>query len=199
MKIKPFILISIITLMIFLAMNSTIFEKKKEMNVLLLPSLPKPIAKEYVLITSAGQSTEAYIVNDIANKLMIHNYFMPQAKETDLKGINTIVFVVSYSPIVTKINGISFEDEKKRIIELLKKSKKEKLVVITVYISGKERRDKNTDELLRLICPETDYLIATKEANSDNFLSEYAKNSRIPLTLINGVNGIMEPFASAFH
>lgn len=198
-KIKSFIAITLIALVIFLVMNATIFEKKREMNVLLIPSLPRPIAKEYLLITSAGQSTEAYIVNDIANKLMIHNYFMPQAKETDLKGINTLVFVVGDSPLGKKLNDISFDDEKKRITELLKKSKNEKLVVITIYIGGKERRDKNTDELVRLVCSGTDYLIATKESNNDSFLSELAKKGGIPLTLIKSVNNVSEPFASAFR
>lgn len=199
MKIKIFILMTILTFVVFFAMSTTLFEKKKELNLLLLPSLPKPIAKEYALITSAGQSTEVYIVNDIANKLMIHNYFMPQAKEADLKGINTVVLVVGYSPLGKRLNGVTFEDEKKRITELLKKSKSEKLTVITVYIGGKERRGKDTDELLKIICPKTDYLIGTKESNYDNFLSESAKSSKIPLTLVNGVNGILEPFASAFH
>lgn len=199
MKKKSFILVILTVLIIVFAINSKVFEEKKEMNILLLPSLPKPIAKEYVLITSAGQSTEAYIVNDIANKLMIHNYFMPEAKEADLEGINTLVFVVGYSPVGENLHGISNEDEKNRIRELLEKSKKDNLEVITVYISGKERRDKKTDELLSLICPETDYLIGTRGANYDSFLSELAKNNKIPLTLINGVNDIAEPFASAFR
>lgn len=199
MKMRSFIGIILIILVVLFIMNGTIFKKKRETNVPLLPSLPRPIANEYVLITSAGQSTDAYIINDIANKLMIHNYFMPQAKETDLEGVNTLVFVVGYSSLGGKLHNISYEDEKKRIKELLKKAEKENLVVITVYIGGKQRRGKMTDELLMLISPETDYLIGTKEANSDSFLSELAKSSRIPLTLIKGVNDISEPFASAFR
>ncbi|WP_411678800.1 DUF6305 family protein [Clostridium thailandense] len=199
MKLKSFIFTIIVIFMIFVTINSKIFEKKKEINVLLLPSLPNPIAKEYVLITSAGQSTEAYIINDVANKLMIHNYFMPQAKMSDLKGINTIVIVVGTSPLGEKLNNINIEDEKKRVEELLKEAKKEKLVVITVYMGGKERRDKSTDELLSIICPQTNYLIGTKEANYDNFLSEAARSSKIPLTLINTVSDIIEPFSSAFR
>jgi hypothetical protein len=199
MKRKFFIAIILIVLVTSFVINSTIFDKKKEMNMLLLPSLPKPIAKEYALITSAGQSTEAYIISDIANKLMIHNYFMPEAKEADLEGINTLVFVVGYSSIGKKLHGISYDDEKKRIRELIEKSKKENLIIITVFIGGKNRRDKKTDELLSIICPDTDYLIATKESNYNSFLSELAKNERIPLTLINEVKDVAEPFVSAFR
>lgn len=199
MKLKSFILTIMIILMLFIIINSKIFEKKKETNVFLLPSLPNPIAKEYVLITSAGQNTEAYIINDVANKLMIHNYFMPQAKIADLKGINTIVLVVGTSPLGEKLNNINIEDEKKRVRDLIKEAKKEKLVIIAVYMGGRERRDKSTDELLNVVCPQADYLIGTKEANYDNFLSESARSSKIPLTLINTVSDITEPFASAFR
>lgn len=198
MKIKSFVLVILIATGIFFLTNN-VFQKKKDINILLLPSLPKPIAKEYALITSAGQSTDAYIISDIANQLMIHNYFMPQARETDLKGINTVVFVVGYSPFGKKLHGINDEGEKKRITELLEKSKEENLVVITVYIGGTQRREKETDELLSLICPYTNYLISTKESDKDNFLSELATESKIPLTLVGEVNDLSEPFASAFR
>lgn len=198
MKTKSFILVILIATFVFFLANN-VFEKKKDMNILLLPSLPRPIAKEYALITSAGQSTDAYIVSDIANQQMIHNYFMPQAKETDLKGINTVVFVVGYSPFGKKLHGINQEGEKKRITELLEKAKEENLIVITVYIGGKQRREKETDELLRLICPYTSYLISTKESDKDSFLSELATESKIPLTLVSEVSDISEPFASAFR
>ncbi|MDF2893088.1 MAG: hypothetical protein K0R80_3455 [Clostridia bacterium] len=199
MKMKSFKIIMLIALLLLLIVNATIFEKKKEASFNSLPSLPKPIAKEYALITSAGQGTDAYIINDIANKMMIHNYFMPQAEATNLEGINTLVFVVGYSPMGEKIHNVNYVSEKKRIIALLEKSNEENITVITVYIGGKQQREKRTEELLNIISPETDYLIGTKAANTDGFLSELAKSNRIPLTLINGVNDLSEPFASAFR
>jgi hypothetical protein len=199
MKIKPFKVIMLIALFLLLIVNVTIFEKKKTVNVLSLPSLPKPIAKEYALITSAGQGTEAFIINDIANKLMIHNYFMPQAEVSNLDITSTLVFVVGYSSIGEKLHGTSYDVEKQRVLDLVNKSREENLVILTIYIGGKQQRDKKTEELLSIIIPESDYLIATKEANNDGFLSELAKGNRIPLTLVNGVNDISEPFASAFR
>lgn len=199
MKKKSFIIAALIVILIIIAKNYPFFHSKEDMNVLLLPSLPKPIAKEYALITSAGQSTDVYIVSDIANQLLIHNYFMPQANSNDLKGINTVVLVVGYSPLGKKLSGLDNEGEKKRITELLGKSKSEKLSVITLYIGGKQRREKETDELLRLVSPYTDYMISTKEADYDSFLSELAAENKIPLTLVGGVNDISGPFASAFR
>lgn len=199
MKLKAFTLLILAAILVVLGIYKFNFNKRNEVNVLLLPSLPMPIAKEYVLITSAGQSTDSYILNDISNKLMIHSYFMPQANTTDLDGINSIVFVVGYSSLGEKLSGISYENEKSRITELLKKASEKKLAVISVYIGGKERRDIKSDELLNLIVPKSNYLIGTKDADYDGFLSILAKKSSIPLTLTNGVNNLSEPFASAYR
>jgi hypothetical protein len=199
MKIRPFKVIMLIVLFLVLLVNIAIFEKKRAVNVLSLPTLPKPIAKEYALITSAGQGTDAYIINDIANKLLIHNYFMPQAEISNLEIVNTLVFVVGYSSTGEKLHGISYNTEKQRITGLVNKSKEENLVIITVCIGGKQQRDEKTEELLGIIIPESDYLIGTKDGNNDGFLSDLARSYKIPLTLVNGVNDISEPFASAFR
>jgi hypothetical protein len=199
MKIRPFKVIMLIVLFLLLLVNIAIFEKKRAVNVLSLPTLPKPIAKEYALITSAGQGTDAYIINDIANKLLIHNYFMPQAEASNLEIVSTLVFVAGYSSIGEKLHGISYNTEKQRITGLVNKSREEDLVIITVYIGGKQQRDEKTEELLGIIIPETDYLIGTKDGNRDGFLSDLARSNKIPLTLVNGVNDISEPFASAFR
>lgn len=199
MKIK----LSKILILIIILISSILFciscEKKNEADILTLPSLPRPIAKEAVLITSAGQSTDIYIVKDIVNQLMIHNFFMPQAKETDLKDMRTLVFVVGYSPMGEKLHDTSFEDEKRRVVQLLKEAKSQNLTVVTIFIGGKERRGSKTDELLKLICPGTDYLIGMQGANYDNLLAELAKEMEIPLTLVKRVNDLSEPFASAFR
>lgn len=164
-----------------------------------LPVLPRPIAKEPVLITSAGQSTDTYIVKDVANQLMLHNFFMPQAGEANLKDTNTIVFVVGYSPMGEKLHELSFDDEKKRITKLLDNLNDKNMTVLTIFIGGKQRRDQKTNELLKLICPKSHYIIGTREADFDNLLRDIANKNNIPLTLVRNINDVSEPFASAFR
>lgn len=205
MKIKPsklsipLVIMVMLALIVSIALNVSIKDRKRDANALIIPSLPKPIAKEYALITSAGQSTDAYIVSDAANKLLIHNYFMPQAQASDLEGVKTLVFVVGYSSMGEKLHGTSYEDETKRIQGLLEVAKKANLVVMTVYIAGEQRRDKNSQELLGMVIPESDYIIADKGANKDGSLVELLKGSRVPITLINRPKDLSEPFASAFR
>lgn len=198
MKLKQLKIILLGLMVIAIALQSAYFVHKRS-GVMVLPSLPKPIAKEYVLVTSAGQGTNSYIINDIVNKLMIHNYFMPQAEQEDIENVNTVVFIVDYSDLGVKLHNTSYEDEKRRIMELVQKSEQEQLSVITLYLGGKKQHLEKAKELLKLISGHTDYLIGTKNADQDGFLSELAKTNKIPLTLVNGVNDLSEPFASAFR
>ena len=70
------------------------FKDKNNTKIFTLPGLPRPIAKTPIAIISAGQSTDSYIIHDISNQLMLRSFFMPQARDTDLKEVNTIVFVI---------------------------------------------------------------------------------------------------------
>lgn len=124
---------------------------------------------------------------------------MPQARDANLKDINTIVFVVGYSSLGMKLQNISYEEEKARIEKLLLKAEDNKLKVIAVVLWGEHTNDIKTEELLRLIGTRTDYLIGLRESSKVSILTELAEDGDIPLTLVGGVNDISEPFASAFR
>lgn len=164
-----------------------------------LPSLPRPIAQEMVLITSAGQSTDTYIIKDIANKLMLHNYFMPQATTLDLEDINTIVFVVGYSHINEKLYDLDYEQELNRIQTLIEKGLKQGMTMITVYIGGDFRLDEQTMHLLEQVSLHSDYIIATHDGQGNKALLRISQEQGIPLTLVRKLTDITEPFASAFR
>lgn len=198
MKKKLLRIVLIAILSVLTAAVNMPFENRNKTKIFILPGLPRPIAKTPVVITSAGQNTDSYIVYDISNQLMIRSYFMPQAKDTDLKDINTIVFVVGYSSLGSKLQNISYEEEKMRIMKLLEKAKENKMTVLTVVIGG-ERMNNRTEQLIRLIGARTDYLIGLKKSSKESILIELARDYDIPLTLVSGVCDISEPFASAFR
>ncbi len=164
-----------------------------------MPSLPKPIAKEMVLITSAGQSTDTYIIKDIANKLMIHNYFMPQANTLDLDDIQSVVFVVGYSEINDTLFDTTYESEIDRIKNLIESCKELDLTVITVFIGGEHRKDTKTVWMLDYIGTHSDYIITTADGDKDQMLYKLASELKIPFTIVNKLDDISEPFASAFR
>lgn len=199
MKRNIFRVILIIILALLLIFVNMPFARKSESKVFTLPGLPRPIAKVPVVITSAGQSTDTYIINDIANQLMIRSYFMPQADDEDLEDINTIVFVVGYSSLSTKLQGISYEDEKIRIGKLLDRAEKFELKVITVVLGCEQPTDERNEEILKLIGDKADYIIGLKRSSNEKLIVELAEESNIPLTLVSDVNDISQPFVSAFR
>ncbi|MDD4835321.1 MAG: DUF6305 family protein [Lutispora sp.] len=193
--IRITLLISLFVLLIFV--NMPLMDKNKT-KTYTLPSLPRPIAEEPVIITSAGQSTDTYIIRDVSNQLMIRSFFMPQARSADLKEAKTIVLVVGYSSLGTKLQSKSYEEEKMRIEKLIEKAKENNSTILTVVMGG-EQSHNNTEELLRLIGTQSDYMIGLRESSNESILTELAKERDIPLTLVSGVNDISEPFASAFR
>ena len=186
-------------LVVLLILVNLPFQSKKDIKTFTIPGLPQPIAEVPIAITSAGQNTDTYIMRDISNQLMLTSYFMPQARDTDMKDINTLVFVIGYSSLGTKLQNVSFDEEKMRIEKLLEKAKEEKMRVLTVIIGGEGFYDKNTEEFLRLVGAQTDYLIGLRDSNYCGILIELAKERDIPLTLAASIKDISGPFASAFR
>lgn len=184
---------------VFMILMFSIGAPKRQSDLENMPSLPRPIAKETILITSAGQSTDTYIVKDIANKLMIHNYFMPQATTFDLDEINTIVFVIGYSRMSEKLYALDYDAELERLENLLEKGLQQKMSLITVYIGGDYRYDEDSYALLELIGSKSDYIIATADESSNQALHLISKAHNIPLTIVQRLTDITEPFASAFR
>jgi len=191
------VLIAVLAILIYL--TNMPFGEKSNMKIFTLPSLPQPIANIPAVITSAGQSTDTYIIRDMANQLMIRSYFMPQASDMDIKDMNTIVFVVGYSSLGMKLQDISYESEKSRIEKLLERAAKDKLTVITIAIGGESAHEKKTEELLRLVGSSSDYFIGIRDSCNESILIELAKETEKPLTLVGEVKDITGPFASAFR
>lgn len=196
-RMRNLMILPILAILLYLfSTNSPLI---RNVNAHVVPSLPRPIAEETILVTSAGQSTDTYIIKDISNKLMIHNFFMPQAENEDLENINTIVFVIGYSPLSEKVNQLSLETELIRIESLLNYASMNDVTVISVFIGGKQRRASETDEMLGNIIPKSNYVISTFEGDFDHFISEMARQNDIPLTLVENITDVSEPFASAFR
>jgi hypothetical protein len=130
---------------------------------------------------------------------MIRSFFMPQARDSDLKEAKTIVFVVGYSSLGAKLQSKTYDEEKIRIEKIIDKAKVNKTIVLTVVMGGEQSNDKKTEELLRLTCTQSDYIIGLRKSSNESILMELAKAGDIPLTLVGRVNDISEPFASAFR
>lgn len=161
--------------------------------------LPHPMAKEKILITSAGQSTDTYIIKNIANELMLHNYFMPRAETVDLELVRSTVVVVGYSAIGEMLNDSSYKGEVQRVKKFIESVKEADMPIIMVYIGSKERRNPKTDYLLKIVGEESSFIISTHDGDYDEFISRIASEKNIPLSLVGDIQEIKAPFASLYR
>jgi hypothetical protein len=163
------------------------------------PNLPAPIAKEKILVTSAGQAVEGAIMQSIAENLNLEADYRPRALATDLYAYKSVVVVVGYSK-----NGLSqtlrnFQEEQIRIRTLVEEAEANSLPIILVDLSGSLRNDSATWELLKVIIPHTTYYIGFSDSKRLDKLVANLKEYHIPITLINQIMDIEVPFNSAFR
>ncbi|WP_432408747.1 DUF6305 family protein [Wukongibacter sp. M2B1] len=161
--------------------------------------LTQSIASEKILITSAGQSTDTYIIKNIANELMLHNYFMPKAERVDLELVHSIVIVVGYSTIGEMLNDSSYKDEVIRIEKFIESVQAADMPIIMVYIGGKARRNSKTDYFLKRVGEASSFIISTHDGDYDEFISSISSEKGIPLSLVGDIQEIKAPFASLYR
>lgn len=174
-------------------------ETSQDNNQISSTYLAKPFSNKMILITSAGQSTDTYILQDLANELRFNNLFMPEAYPSDLSDVTSIVVVVGYSDIGLALHDKSIEDESQRVKALLDEADKLSLPLIVVYVGGKARRNEETDMLLSLTCNQASFIITTTEGNHDQFLTDIARENSIPISYINSTTDLTMPLAAAFR
>lgn len=189
-----YLLAGVVTVFVF----SLILNNEQVLNNSDTVFLSKPIASETVLITSAGLSTDTYIVQNAANKLRLHSLFMPQATYADLEGIASMIVVVGHSDVGYRLAGKSIDDEKERLDRLIESATVKEIPIILVYLGGKDRLTTHTRELIGVTCGCSDYIIATKKSDQEYFI-DIAQAGDIPLTLINDAGEIVETLAAAFR
>ncbi len=196
-KILPAIYFLMGLLTIFLIV--LVFKKEPSVNPTLANYTLKYMDDKSLLITSAGQSTDTYILQDTVNELRFHNLFMPQATVIDIDTTRAILVVVGYSEVGMKLHNKNFEDEYTRIEALIQQAEKTKIPIVAIYVGGKERRSAETDQLLELVVPQSNLVIATYSGNKDRKISGMANRYGIPISLINQSMDMTEPLASVFR
>lgn len=188
----PIVIIFIILIIVFLP-----FDKQKIETS--FRALPRPIGGEPLMITSAGQSTDIYIIKDIANKLMIDNYFMPIASASEVNDVESAVIVIGYSEVGIRLNDLDFAKEQERVVNLVKEIKAKDISLVTVYLRGSKMLSTENKELLKLVIDYTDYLIVTEEDGDHSFFENLADQANIPITIVDNLNEVSEPFVSVFR
>lgn len=141
-------------------------------------------AKEPLLITTAGQSADILMVKILAQKAELQFTMDKLAQPEHLKDHATLVIISGGSTKGLGAAKIDPEAELARVQALIDTARKAKIKIITMHLGGKARRGKLSDRFNKLAAENADCLIVVKSGDEDQFFSDIAAESKIPIFLV---------------
>ena len=192
-KLTMLIMIIIVTLLSACAAQDT------KVNPYFVPHLPRPLAHERAVITSAGQGAEGLVISKIASQLNIKNRFWRKVRGKDLSDrYDGLIIVLGLSYQNMERLKTNTAEEKKRLAALAKGAKELGIAVVMIN-AGKLYRHSETDIMAQLLAPYTDYIIVVGEGNYDGLFSQLAFQEDIPITIVKDLQKIKTPLNSVFR
>ena len=156
-------------------------------------------AKEPVLITCAGQSSDVLMAKILAGKAKLKFNFDKNAKAGQVDSVESIIIVTGGSVKGMGAAGIDKEEEYKRVEEIIAKAKKLKKNVICVHVGGKSRRGALSDYFNKLVAENSDMIIVVKEGNEeDMYFTNIAKEKNIPIEIPEKIINITNIFKKIY-
>lgn len=149
---------------------------------------PLPAGELPLLITTAGQSPGAVLVSVLCRRNKIDNDYenLVKAEDLTLKSYKTLIITMGTSGKGMGAAGIDINDELDRIEKLIKEARKQNMLIIGMHIEGEARRTGHCEKSIDLVAPLVDYLIVRSDGNKDGRFDLIAKESNIPMTIIEG-------------
>jgi hypothetical protein len=143
-----------------------------------------PAAKLPAVVTSCGQSPDAYMVRVLCNRVNVKVSYDPSLQAKDLKDFKTLFVVMGGSAKGLGEAGIDEKDELERTRSLLAKAKDQKVLIFGIHVGGEQRRGPLSVKFIDLVTPRSDYLIVIEDGNKDGYFTKVSKEKKIPLTLL---------------
>ncbi len=154
---------------------------------------------EPFLVTSAGQSLDAYLVKAAFDKLGVKSDLETIAYADDLEGFNQIIIVGGFSHKGIASAGLSFLDEIERVSQILEKAEEISMPIIFIYLGTFFLGDSREVNLIEVITPLASQIIVYVECSGPlSYIYEVAEKNDIPVSHINDVNDLSEEFSRIF-
>jgi hypothetical protein len=147
----------------------------------------KPKASPPVLVTSIGQSLDAFQIQLAVRRAGIKYKYDARADVDQLDDVKTLFLGVGASLKGFGEAGITIKDELARTGQLLEAAKSKGILVVVLHMGGEERRDALTNQLIDLTAPRAKLLIIRNDSDADGKFAEIAKTNKIPLVTIDNV------------
>lgn len=148
-----------------------------------------------VLITSSGQSPDAFVVKVLFDRAKIANDYDELATASQIGGAKTLVLVLGGSAKGLGAAGIDEDEELARVKGLIDEAKKKKISVIGIHIGGESRRGPLSAKFIEASAPQCDYLVIKEDGNADGYFTKLGTTNKIPVTTVkdsNEIGGILK-------
>ncbi len=151
-----------------------------------------------VLVTSIGQSLDAFQVQLAVRRAGIAFQYDPRAEADKLAEVKTVFLAVGASLKGFGDAGITIKDELARTGKLLDAAKSNGTTIVVLHMGGEERRDVLSNQLIELAAPRAHQLIIREDSDADGMFAGIAKTGNIPLTVIDNVINLRKPLQEMF-
>ena len=158
----------------------------------------KAKASPPVLVTSLGQSLDAFQVQLAVRRAGIKYKYDPRAEVDQLDGVKTLFLAVGASLKGFGDAGITIKDELARASHLLDAAKSRGVAIVVLHMGGEERRDPLSNQLIELTAPRAQQLIIRDDSDADGLFAKIAKDNKIPLAVIDNVTSLKQPLQELF-
>jgi hypothetical protein len=137
-----------------------------------------------MVITSSGQSLDAYTLSLVCKRVKLDHAFNNTLKSDELTGIKTLIIVMGGSAKGLGEAGIDEKGELARVNGLMTKAKELKIKVIAVHLGGESRQGALSDKFIDPVVAKADCLIVTEDGNKGGVFTNMAKTKKIPLLMV---------------
>lgn len=150
-----------------------------------------PTASPPVLVTSLGQSLDAFQVQLATKRTGAEVLYDPLAAVDQLDGAETLFLVVGASLKGFGEAGISITDERERARQFLDEAEARGIPVIVLHVGGAERRDDLTNQLIEVTAPHADALFIRNDSDADGMFQSFAEAEGIPLVSVENIVALL--------
>jgi hypothetical protein len=156
--------------------------------------------EEPVLITPLGQNPDGLMVRVVLSKIGIENDYLELASDADLNHrYHSVVMAVGVSYKGMGAAGLNYNDEINRTRKLVCEAVKKDCPIILAYFGENPGREKRTHQLIKLVAPRSDYIIAKRNESNDKYFTEITRDNKITLISVDNLAQLENIFKNIYN
>ena len=157
-----------------------------------------PRAELPAVITSLGQSPDAYVASVLARRAKVKIHYENLLSPESVSKYRTLLMAVGASLKGFGSAGVNLDTELKRGKKIVKAAKENNVFLIILHTGGEGRREQMSNKLLGRVAGQAQYLLVLKDGNKDEYFTKLSKDKKIPLKLVDSVLEVQDIFKQLF-